>query len=124
MKLGQRLAVIPLTLVVSSLAVPAYSLELPSTSDRGAPSRTFGGATRALEFPETSDRGAPSRTAGGATRGSTCIDANLQPNLTALLPHNSLATTYAADSDLPTSLFFYVPEAPTRQGELFIVNSV
>jgi len=123
MKFGQRLAILPLTLVVSSLAMPALGLELPTTSDRGATRRSVGGATRAIEFPETSDRGAPSRTAGGATRGSTCIDATVQPNLTSLLPNNSLATTYGADADLPTSLFFYVPESPSRQGELFIVNS-
>jgi len=124
MKFGQRLAVIPLALVVSSLAMPAYSFELPTTSDRGSTGSSIGGATRAIEFPPTSDRGAPSRTAGGATRGSTCIDANVQPNLTALLPNNSLATTYAADADLPTSLFFYVPESPSQQAELFIVDSV
>lgn len=124
MKFGQRLAFIPLTVLASSLAFPAYSLELPTTSDRGAPSRTFGGATRALEFPETSDRGAPSRTAGGATRGETCISPSVQPNLTALLPNNSLATTYAVNGNLPTSLFFYVPDSPIREAELYVVDSL
>ncbi len=123
MKLGQRLAVIPLSIVVSSVALPAYSLELPTTSDRGSTGSSVGGATRAIQFPETSDLGAPSRTAGGATRGDTCISPNLTPNLTALLPNNSLATTYAADATLPTSLFFYVPESPTQQAELYIVDS-
>ncbi|MEL6248866.1 MAG: DUF928 domain-containing protein [Cyanobacteria bacterium J06627_15] len=102
MKFGQRLAALPIALLAASVAWPAHS----------------------LQFPRTSDRGAPPRSAGAGTRGESCIDVAEQPNLTALLPNNSLATTYAADDTLPSSLFFYIPETAATQAELVVVDSV
>lgn len=101
MKFGQRFAIIPLALLSSSLALPAYS----------------------LGFPTTSDRGAPPRTVGAGTRGEVCLDLTQQPNLTALLPHNSLATTFAADPEIDSALFFYVPETAAESAELVIVDA-
>ncbi|MEO0455006.1 MAG: DUF928 domain-containing protein [Cyanobacteria bacterium P01_A01_bin.114] len=88
--------------MAASLTLPAYSIEFPRTSDRGAPPRSVGGGSRGDE---------------------SCISLTQQPTLTALLPHNSLATTYAADSEIPSALFFYVPETQATQGELIIVDA-
>ncbi|MEO1403589.1 MAG: DUF928 domain-containing protein [Cyanobacteria bacterium J06635_1] len=100
MKLTSRLAVMPLALMAASLALPALS----------------------LEFPQTSDRGAPPRSIGGGSRGEICVDVATQPTLTALLPHNSLATTYAVDAEIPSALLFYVPETDATLGELTVVD--
>jgi hypothetical protein len=101
MKFAQRLAFLPLACLATALAFPAYSLEFPSTSDRGAPPRSF----------------------GAGTRGNYCVDVSQQPSLTALLPNNSLATTFAADPEIDSALFFYVPETVAETAELVIVDA-
>lgn len=80
------------------------------------------GPAHALEFPETRDRGAPARGPSLATRGEICLDPELQPSLTSLLPHNAIATAFGADTDIPLSLWFYVPETVASSAELIIVN--
>ncbi|MEM8807974.1 MAG: DUF928 domain-containing protein [Cyanobacteria bacterium P01_G01_bin.38] len=100
MKLISRLAVMS-ALMAASLAMPAHS----------------------VEFPQTSDRGAPPRSIGGGSRGEICLDVVTQPTLTALLPHNSLATTYAVDAEIPSALLFYVPETGATLGEITVVDA-
>lgn len=80
------------------------------------------GPAHALEFPETRDRGAPARGPSLATRGEICLDPELRPSLTSLLPHNAIATAFGADTNIPLSLWFYIPETVASSAELIIVN--
>jgi Domain of Unknown Function (DUF928) len=102
MKFAHRLlAIVPLTLVIASSALPSYSLEFPRTSDRGAPQRTAGAGTRSDDL---------------------CGVAEADPLLTALVPNNTLATTYGIDPQLPSALFFYVPATVDKRSELKVVD--
>lgn len=76
----------------------------------------------ALDFPETRDRGAPARGPSLATRGQICLDPQMRPSLTSLLPHNAIATAFGADTDIPLSLWFYVPETDAAGAELTLVD--
>ena len=78
----------------------------------------------ALEFPQTRDRGAPARGPALATRGEVCLDPEVQPSLTSLLPHNAIATAFGADADIPLSLWFYVPETGATSAELTVVDEL
>lgn len=80
------------------------------------------GPSYALDFPETRDRGAPARGPSLATRGQICLDPQVQPSLTSLLPHNAIATAFGADTDIPLSLWFYIPETDAAEAELTIVD--
>jgi Domain of Unknown Function (DUF928) len=103
MKFAHRLlAIVPLTLVLVSSALPGYS----------------------LQFPRTSDRGAPQRTAGAGTRSDDpCGVAEADPLLTAIVPNNTLATTYSVDPELSPALFFYVPATVNKRSELKVVDN-
>lgn len=81
-----------------------------------------GDPSYALEFPQTRDRGAPARGPALATRGEVCLDPEVQPSLTSLLPHNAIATAFGADTDIPLSLWFYVPESGAASAELTVVD--
>ncbi|MEC4893146.1 MAG: DUF928 domain-containing protein [Oscillatoria sp. PMC 1051.18] len=70
-----------------------------------------------LSFPTTSDRGAPARTAGGATRGVQCIQSTETP-LTVLMPANNVGTTVSAN---PT-VFWYVPETEASSAEFTLFD--
>ena len=93
MNLSRWWSFLPFTLLTASMALPSY----------------------AVEFPETTDRGSPERSAGLGSRGFC--------PLTALLPHNSLATTFAADPALAPALFFEIPGIGISDAELVIEDS-
>lgn len=76
----------------------------------------------ALEFPKTPDRGAPARGPSLATRGQICLDPQVRPSLTSLLPHNAIATAFGANTDIPMSLWFYIPATTATSAELTIVD--
>ncbi len=78
----------------------------------------------ALDFPRTRDRGAPARGPSLATRGEICLDPENRPSLTSLLPHNAIATAFGADTDIPLSLWFYIPETGAAGAELTIVSDL
>ncbi|MEM9485745.1 MAG: DUF928 domain-containing protein [Cyanobacteria bacterium P01_F01_bin.116] len=80
------------------------------------------GPSYAVQFPNTSDRGAPARGPSLGTRGELCLDPQQRPSLTSLLPHNAIATAFGADTDIPLSLWFYIPETGAANAELTIVN--
>ncbi|MEM6253368.1 MAG: DUF928 domain-containing protein [Cyanobacteria bacterium P01_D01_bin.156] len=80
------------------------------------------GPSYALEFPQTRDRGAPARGPALATRGEVCLDPQVQPSLTSILPHNAIATAFGSDTDLPLSLWFYIPETGANSVELTVVD--
>jgi len=69
-----------------------------------------------LEFPPTTDRGAPSRTVGAGQRGSCGVSED-QPTLMALVPPNNVSTL-AEDQAV---LFLNLP-ASQQPAELFIKN--
>ncbi|MEC4984713.1 MAG: DUF928 domain-containing protein [Oscillatoria sp. PMC 1068.18] len=70
-----------------------------------------------LSFPETSDRGAPARTAGGATRGVQCVQSTQTP-LTVLMPANNVGTTVSPN---PT-VFWYLPETEADSAEFTLFD--
>ena len=78
----------------------------------------------AVQFPNTSDRGAPARGPSLGTRGEICLDPTNQPSLTSLLPHNAIATAFGANTDIPMSLWFYIPDTGAAAAELTIVNEL
>ena len=82
------------------------------------------GPSYAVEFPQTSDVGAPARTPSFGTRGEICLDPRIQPSLTSLLPQNAIATAFGTDTDIPLSLWFYIPQTGAESVELTIVDSV
>ncbi|MEM9264608.1 MAG: DUF928 domain-containing protein [Cyanobacteria bacterium P01_F01_bin.13] len=82
------------------------------------------GPSYALDFPQTRDRGAPARGPSLATRGEICLDPQNRPSLTSLLPHNAIATAFGADTDIPLSLWFYIPDTEAAGAELTIVNEL
>lgn len=83
---------------------------------------TAAGPSYALNFPETRDRGAPARGPSLATRGEICLDPEMHPSLTSLLPHNAIATAFGADPDIPLSLWFYIPETVAADAELTVID--
>ncbi|MEO0867955.1 MAG: DUF928 domain-containing protein, partial [Cyanobacteria bacterium J06642_11] len=80
------------------------------------------GPSYALEFPQTRDRGAPARGPALATRGEICLNPQIKPSLTSILPHNAIATAFGTDDDIPMSLWFYIPETGARDAELTVVD--
>ena len=78
----------------------------------------------AVQFPNTSDRGAPARGPSLGTRGEICLDPTNRPSLTSLLPHNAIATAFGANTDIPMSLWFYIPETGAADAELTIFNEL
>lgn len=73
--------------------------------------------TYSLEFPSTTNRGAPARTAGGGVRGDSCTEKGVP--LTALVPNNNIGTTVAAN---PT-FFWYVPESSAQSAEFVVLDN-
>lgn len=80
--------------------------------------------SHAVQFPNTSDRGAPARGPSLGTRGEICLDPTNRPSLTSLLPHNAIATAFGANTDIPMSLWFYIPDNEAAGAELTIVNEL
>ena len=78
----------------------------------------------AVQFPNTSDRGAPARGPSLGTRGEICLDPTNRPSLTSLLPHNEIATAFGANTDIPMSLWFYIPETGAADAELTVFNEL
>ncbi len=84
---------------------------------------TVASPSDAVKFPETSGLDAPARTPSFGTRGEICLDPSVRPSLTSLLPQNAIATAFGADTDIPLSLWFYIPQTNTKDAELTIVDS-
>ena len=78
--------------------------------------------SQGLEFPKTGGRGAPTRSVGGGTRGEQCLASQRGALLlNALTPPDEQITLTASNPNIPTSLFFYVPEVmDSKEGELYI----
>jgi Domain of Unknown Function (DUF928) len=76
--------------------------------------RTFPDSLVSLQFPTGSNRGAPARTTGGASRSTPCTRQPGKIPLTALTPKNNISKTLAANP----SIYIYVP-ALTNKTALF-----
>jgi hypothetical protein len=71
-----------------------------------------------LEFPSTGDRGAPSRTGSGGSRGDRC-QLPEGTRMSALMPHNNVSTFTGERA----SLWLHVPiELSEQPAEIFVSN--
>lgn len=99
--------------------LPATALLLASGFS-SARAQSFPTARASLQFPRGSDRGAPIRTTGPASRRESCSAQHQQQAipLTALTPANNIVTTIAAN----LSIYIYVPQLTDKQALFNVID--